>query len=176
VRYLTATAATLLPHLRVTTVVITSKEYPQRNAFKLLGELRNQFEEEFSDEFNSARASGLNKKTKAMFKALADKYENAGGTDRIANVTLQVEEVKGVMQKNINAVLKNRDNLETLLESSSNMRNDASTFQRSAVRVKNKLWWQNVRLMIAIVVLLVALAAVIVVPLVAKKSAATGKA
>jgi hypothetical protein len=55
--------------------VITAKEYPQRNAFKMLSELRDKFESEFCNEFNHARASGLNKKTKPMFKSLADKYE-----------------------------------------------------------------------------------------------------
>jgi predicted membrane-bound mannosyltransferase len=84
--------------------------------------------------------------------------------------------VKGVMQNNINAVLKNQDNLETLLESSSNMRDDAATFQRSAVRAKNKFWWQNIRLMIAVGVLLIVLVAVIVVPIVVKGSNATSNA
>jgi hypothetical protein len=155
-------------------LAVTAKEYPQRLAFKLLSELRGEFEAAYGDEFNSARAGGLTKKTRAMFGAIAAKYEDAGGKDKITSVSMQVDEVKGAMQNNINAVLKNQENLETLLESSSNMRTDASAFQRSAVQAKNRFWWQNIRLMIAIAVLLGVLVIVIVVPIVAKGRGARG--
>lgn len=157
-------------------MAITAKEYPQRLAFKLLSELRTEFEETLGIEFNSARASGLNKKTRQMFGDLASKYENGGANDKIQNVSLQVEEVKGAMQTNINQVLKNHENLETLLATSSNMRDDASTFQRTAVQAKNKFWWQNVRLMVAIAVALGILVIVIAVPIITKGKDSKGAA
>lgn len=156
-------------------MAITAKEYPQRLAFKLLSELRTEFEESLGNEFNSAKASGLNKKTKQMFSDLAGKYENGGGNDKIQSVSLQVEEVKGAMQANINHVLKNHENLETLLASSSNMRDDANSFQRTAVQAKNRFWWQNVKLMIAIGVALGILVIVIAVPIISKGSSSKGK-
>jgi hypothetical protein len=148
--------------------VITSKEFAQRSAFKLLEEIRDEFEKEFADAFNSSKSFGLNKKTRALFKTITSKYEGTAPGSKMQNVALQVDEVKGAMQNNINAVLKNQENLETLLESSSTMRTDASAFQKSAVKVKDRLWWQNMRLMIAIVVLLIVLVLIIVIPIVTK--------
>jgi Synaptobrevin/Regulated-SNARE-like domain len=151
-------------------MAVTVKEYPQRLVFKMLTELRTQFEATHANEFNSARTAGLSKKTKQMFTELAKRYESAGGGDKLASVSMQVEEVKGAMQNNINAVLKNQDNLESLLESSSNMRTDATTFQRSAVQAKNRFWWQNTRLMIYIVIALTVLGVVIALPILVNKS------
>lgn len=147
-------------------MVITAKDYPQRLAFKMLGDIRTSFENSHADDFNKAKAHGLDKKTKSMFNDIAAKYENAGVNDKIASVSLQVDEVKGAMQNNINTVLKNQDNLENLLESSGNMRNDANSFQRSAVQAKNRFWYQNVKLMVAIVVGLIVLGLVIALPIV----------
>lgn len=147
---------------------MTAPDYPQRNAFKLLATLRNEFEAEFATDFNSTRANGLTKKAKPLLKRVLGQYDNGAAQDKVSSVALQVEEVKGVMQDNINAVLKNQENLDTLLESSNVMRDDASTFKRSAVAAKKRFWWQNVRLMIAIVVLLIVLVLVVALPLVQK--------
>jgi Synaptobrevin len=148
--------------------VITAKDFPQRNAFKLLEEVRIEFEKEYADEFNSSKAFGLNKKARPLLKNIASKYDGTAANTKLQAVALQVDEVKGTMQSNINAVLKNQENLDTLLESSSTMRTDASAFQKSAVKVKDRLWWQNVRLMIAIIVLLIVLVLIIVIPIVSK--------
>lgn len=156
-------------------LAVTAAEYPQRLAFKMLSDVRARFEAGFGNEFNSARAGGLTKKTRAMFAELAARYEDAGGDDKLASVAMQVEEVKGAMQNNISAVLKNQDNLETLLESSSNMRTDASAFQRSAVSAKNRFWWQNTKLMLAICVGLVVLVAAIAGPILHKSGGAKGE-
>lgn len=146
-------------------LTITAKEYPQRLAFKMLGDIRTSFEKIHGDSFNKAKAHGLDKKSKVMFGEIATKYENAAKNDKLASVGLQVEQVKGAMQNNINAALKNQDNLESLLESSGNMRNDANSFQRSAMQAKNRFWYQNMRLMGGIVVALILLGVVIGVPI-----------
>mmetsp|Transcript_2386 Transcript_2386/g.4185 ORF Transcript_2386/g.4185 Transcript_2386/m.4185 type:complete len:226 (-) Transcript_2386:1441-2118(-) len=146
-------------------VTICSAKYPQRVAFKLLEELQDQFVEAFGPEVSSAREGELNKPMKRMFKDLAMKFNELQNVDEIENVRVQVEEVKGVMENNIQQALQNQENLDTLLDKTDVMRNEASNFQRSSVAVKNKFWWKNTTYLILIAVALVILVLVIVIPL-----------
>lgn len=150
-------------------LVVCSREYPQRTAFKFLADVRREFEAKFADDVQTARHSSLSRPAREVFRTLAHKYNEVQNVDKVAAVSLQVEEVKGVMQNNIQSVLRNQENIETLLDQTDAMKNEATGFQRSAGRVKEKMWWQNVKLQIIIAVLVILLIIVIVVPLVVGK-------
>ena len=87
-------------------VVITSTSYPQRTAFQMLYEVQTKFENEFGSRFSLAKEGELNKPAKSLLQECVNKYEHIEKVDRVAHVALQVDEVKGAMQNNINAVLK----------------------------------------------------------------------
>lgn len=145
---------------------ICAREYQQRTAFKLLGELRREFDARFGNDVHNARHSALSKPARDMFKGLCEKYNSVGNVDKVAAVSLQVEEVKGVMQNNIQSVLRNQENIETLLDQTDTMKNEATGFQRSANRAKEKMWWKNVKLQIVIVILVLIIIAAIVIAIV----------
>lgn len=65
--------------------------------------------------------------------------------------------------------VQNQENLETLLDSSDTMRNEASTFNRSTKAAKDRMRWKNMKMNIFIFVLLLALVLVIVIPVVINK-------
>ncbi|KAL5491955.1 hypothetical protein EMCRGX_G017335 [Ephydatia muelleri] len=72
----------------------------------------------------------------------------------------QVDEVKGVMRQNIEKVMQREEKLQDLGERAEILSHDANNFQRSAVKVRNKLWWQNKKLwiiLISIIVLIILL-------------------
>lgn len=144
-------------------LVVCSKEYPQRAAFKFLSEVKREFDAEFGSRIPGARHSSLSRGAKSLFSELAQQYNRAENVDKAAAVTMQVEEVKGAMQNNIQSALRNQENLETLLDKSDAMRNEATSFQRTAVQVKKKYWWQNLKLQILIAVIIVAIIIIILV-------------
>lgn len=88
------------------TTVVTSPNYPQRTAFKLLSEARADFEKEFKTELAEGKNSGLAKIAKPFLKRVMEKYEDVAREDKVTNVSLQVDQVKGLMQNNIQAALK----------------------------------------------------------------------
>lgn len=150
-------------------LVMCSKEYPQRMAFKFLADLRREFESHFGNDVSIARHSSLSRQAKSLFKELCTQYNTPANVDKVAAVSLQVEAVKGQMNENIQSVLRNTENVETLLNQSDNMRNEANTFNRSAGAVKKKMWFQNLRMQVIIIVLVIILIAVIVIPIVVRK-------
>mmetsp|Transcript_28954 Transcript_28954/g.112667 ORF Transcript_28954/g.112667 Transcript_28954/m.112667 type:complete len:103 (+) Transcript_28954:982-1290(+) len=93
---------------------------------------------------------------------LCSEYNVVENVDKITGVQSQVDDVKNVMQSNISNVLQNQENLNVLLDKSDAMRNEANAFSRNAGSAKKKFWWQNVKLMIIIGVLVAVLIAIIV--------------
>lgn len=143
-------------------LAICAREYPQRAAFKFLGELKREFDERFGKDVQTARHSALSRPSRELFRTLCDKYNAVESVDKVAAVSMQVEEVKGVMQDNIQSVLRNQENIETLLDQTDTMKNQASDFQRTANRTKNKMWWKNAKLQLVIVILAIIIIAIII--------------
>lgn len=150
-------------------LVVCSREYQQRTAFKFLGEVRREFDARFGNDVQDARQSSLTRSSRELFRTLCDKYNSVENVDKVASVSMQVEEVKDVMQNNIQSVLRNQENIETLLDQTDTMKNEATGFHRSANRAKDKMWWKNVKLQIVIVILILLLVGGIIVAVVTKK-------
>ena len=149
-------------------LAVTTPAYPQRAAFKLLAASREAFEGAHGDAVGGAKERGLSRPARSVFRGIVDRYGAVAQVDRVAAVGVQVAEVQAVMASNIQSVLRNAENLDTLLDRSDAMRGEANVFQRSSVAVKKNMWWRNTRLTVVVVILLVVLAAVIVVPLVTR--------
>lgn len=147
-------------------LIITARDYQQRTAFKLLAELRREFDARFGNDIQTARRSSLSRAAKDLLRGLCDKYNQIQNVDKVAAVSLQVDEVKGVMQNNIQSVLRNQENIETLLDQTDTMKNEATGFQRSAHRAKDKMWWKNVKLQIIIGVLVIIIIVAIIIAVV----------
>lgn len=143
-------------------LAVCSREYQQRAAFKFLGEVRREFDSRFGNDVQTARHSSLTRSCREMFRTICEKFNTIENVDKVASVSMQVDEVKGVMQNNIQSVLRNQENIETLLDQTDTMKNEATGFQRSAHRAKDKMWWKNVKLQIVIVIIVLAIIAIIV--------------
>jgi len=84
----------------------------------------------------------------------------------------QVEEVKGIMHKNIESLVKNVENLEVLQDKTETMKESSLQFKKGATTLQRKMWWRNLKLklIIALIIILIvgAIILAIVVPLVTK--------
>ncbi|XP_072165690.1 vesicle-associated membrane protein 7-like [Diadema setosum] len=87
-----------------------------------------------------------------------------GGNDKVAVLQNQVDEVKDIMTQNIDKVLSRGEKLDDLLVKTEDLEASARTFQKTASKVRKKMWWQNTRMQIilVIVVLIVILAVVLI--------------
>lgn len=150
-------------------LVVCAKDYHQRMAFKFLGEVRHEFEAQFADEAMSSKRSGLSRPARGMLKGICAQFNSPEGVDKVAAVSLQVEAVKGQMNDNIQSVMRNTENVETLLGQTDDLRNEANTFNRTAGAVKKKMWWSNLKWQIVVLIGVILLICVIVLPIIFKK-------
>eukprot|EP00794_Sanderia_malayensis_P012782 gene12782-14093_t len=93
------------------------------------------------------------------------KFNRGDGTDAgiesIRKVQKEVDEVKGVMTKNIEKVLERGERLDILIEKTEDLEASAASFKKSARKVRNKYWWQNTRNCILLIFVILVLLGVI---------------
>ncbi|KAG2425092.1 hypothetical protein HXX76_014001 [Chlamydomonas incerta] len=80
---------------------------------------------------------------------------------KVASVQKKVDEAKAIMVENIEVVLKRGEQLERIQEKTEDLMVEADRFRDGAVRVKRKLWWQNLKMKLVMALAVILLAVVI---------------
>lgn len=82
--------------------------------------------------------------------------------DKTKHVQQQVDEVTGIMNKNVDSMLERGENLNDLTQKTEQLQQSSQQFSKNAAAVKRKLWWKNVKLgiIVASVILMLVIAAV----------------
>mmetsp|Transcript_12186 Transcript_12186/g.20802 ORF Transcript_12186/g.20802 Transcript_12186/m.20802 type:complete len:273 (+) Transcript_12186:224-1042(+) len=149
-------------------LIFTSKPYSQRTAFQVLRLVWKECESRYGAEMSVIPSSNLHSDTELFesVRGIMSKYLHG---DPIHDLQTDVDEIKLVMQQNINAALANQENLEVLLDKSEGMKDRAAEFQHSSQDVKDMFWWKNIWLSLAILLAICVLVVVIVVPITVSK-------
>ncbi|TKY54814.1 vesicle-mediated transport [Spatholobus suberectus] len=82
-------------------------------------------------------------------------YSNDPNADRLNRLKGEMTQVRTVMIDNIEKVLERGGRLELLVEKTSTMNSNSIRFKRQSRRYKNNLWWSNVRLTVALIIIFV---------------------
>jgi vesicle-associated membrane protein 7 len=129
----------------------------RRIPFAFLEDIKNRFKYNYGDRGRTAIAFQMNDDFgRDLQKQMA--YYNANpAADNINRVRNQLEEVKGVMVQNIEKVLERGEKIELLVDKTDKLNNAAFKFERQSKKLKNAMWWRNLKmkLMIGLVVTLV---------------------
>ena len=67
------------------------------------------------------------------------------GVIKVSSVQEQVNQVQTVMRENISISMQNLESAVNLAERTEQLSTHASRFRRSARRVRNKMWWLNIK-------------------------------
>jgi vesicle-associated membrane protein 4 len=78
------------------------------------------------------------------------KSEQDQSKEKLLKVKGQVEAVKSAMHDNISMALNNTIKMEELSIKAENLSNDSKVFNDGAKKLKNQIWWKNVKMYIAI--------------------------
>jgi len=90
-------------------------------------------------------------------------YSTNPGVDSISIVKTQVEEVKQVMQANIEKVLDRGDKIEVLVDKTESMQAMSFDFKKNTTKLKRKMWWQNKKMCLVLIFVLLLIVGMAVV-------------
>eukprot|EP00967_Tisochrysis_lutea_P152692 scaffold299746_cov35-Tisochrysis_lutea.AAC.1 len=100
-------------------------------------------------------------------------YNGSSGGPSIEAVQAQVNDVRVVMQENVDVMLANIDKTEVLENKSSQLASQAKSFQKSSRQVKKHMCRQNAKMNLLIAAVCVIVLLAILIPVISSASQAT---
>jgi vesicle-associated membrane protein 4 len=94
----------------------------------------------------------------------AGAQQDGAGNARTQALQAQIDDTVGVMRDNINKVSQRGERLDALQDKTDNLAISAQGFRRGANRVRNQMWWKDMKMRVCIIVGIIVLLLIIIVP------------
>ena len=128
-------------------IILANAAYPERYVFELVSKI---VEENIPTMINDETRE-LNPTGRQALKDLVNKYQDIKNINKIAEIQEDVNALKVDMKKNINAMVKSVEDVEDLQNKSEQLKLESEDYKKNAKELKNITWWQNVKLWIIII-------------------------
>ena len=143
-------------------IILVNSQYPERYAFELISKI---MEENIPTMINDETGE-LNPSGRQALKELVNKYQDTKSINKIAEIQSGVDSLKVDMKKNITKMVESVDNVNELQNKSEQLKLETEDYKKTSVEIRKLTWWQNCKLwviIIGIVLLLVLIIVLIVV-------------
>ena len=139
-------------------VIVSSTSISRRLSFAFLSTLRTRFLSSFPPsttdfaDLPNYGAAAFNTDLRQMmveYGHLAATGEGVGGqgSDAIGNVQREIDDVRGIMTRNIEGLLERGERIDLLVDKTDRLGGSARDFRVGSRRLKRRMWWKNVKLM-----------------------------
>ena len=141
-------------------IVLVNNQYPERYVFELINKI---IEENIPTMVND-ETKELNPSGRQALKELVNKYQDIKSISKIAEIQQDVDSLKVDMKKNINKMVESVDDVNELQNKSEQLKLESQDYKKNSVELRKITWWQNCKLWVIIIgiVLLIVLAIVLV--------------
>ncbi|PHH63647.1 hypothetical protein CDD81_5628 [Ophiocordyceps australis] len=142
----------------LTFLTVADASLGRRAPFAFLLEARSRFLAHFSPD--STDFADLPNYGAASFNAdlrnLMGEYATPGREDdAIGNAKREIDDVRGIMTKNIESLLERGERLDLLVDKTDRLGGSAREFRVRSRGLKRQMWWKNVKLMALLALVLV---------------------
>ena len=144
-------------------IILVNNQYPERYAFELISKI---MEENIPTMINDETGE-LNPSGRQALKELVNKYQDIKSINKIADIQGSVDLLKVDMKKNITKMVESVDNVNELQNKSEQLKLETEDYKKTSVEIRKLTWWQNCKLWVIIIgiVLLIVLIIVLIVVL-----------
>lgn len=139
---------------------ITDDDFERSKAFLYLNEIRRRFETQYGDRAQTALPYAMNSDFSRTLAAQMRHF--SAERDNISQVEAQVDELKGIMVKNIDNLASRGERLELLVDKTEDLESHSVSFRTTSRNLARSMWWKNVKITIIIVVVIIVLLYIIV--------------
>ena len=128
-------------------VVLAISEYPERYVFELIDKI---VEDNIPSMIND-ETKELNPTGRQALKDLVNKYQDIKNINKIAEIQEDVNAIKIDMKKNINKMVESVEDVNDLQNKSEQLKLESQDYKKNAVELRKITWWQNFKLWIIII-------------------------
>ncbi|KAI1398895.1 synaptobrevin [Hypoxylon fuscum] len=151
----------------LTFLVIAESSLGRRVPFGFLFEIRKRFFDEFSadttdfSDMPNYGAGSFNAELKGLMVEFGT--TSGGRDDAISNVQREMDDVRGIMTRNIEGLLERGERIDLLVDKTDRLGGSAREFRVRSRGLKRQMWWKNVKLMALLIIVLVLIVVAIVI-------------
>jgi vesicle-associated membrane protein 7 len=151
----------------LTFLVIVDSSIGRRIPFGFLFEIRKRFLREFDEtttDFADLPNYGAGSFNAELKNLMVEFGTTSGGRDdAISNVQREMDDVRGIMTRNIEGLLERGERIDLLVDKTDRLGGSAREFRVRSRGLKRQMWWKNVKLMSLLVLVLLLIIASIVI-------------
>ncbi|KAH8681233.1 synaptobrevin [Xylariales sp. PMI_506] len=149
----------------LTFLVIADSSLGRRISFGFLVEIRKLFLDEFAaQDFAEMPNYGAGSFNAELRRLMVDYGTTSGGRDdAISNVQREMDDVRGIMTRNIEGLLERGERIDLLVDKTDRLGGSAREFRVRSRGLKRQMWWKNVKLMALLALVLVLIVSTIVI-------------
>ncbi|KAK3987876.1 synaptobrevin-domain-containing protein [Cladorrhinum sp. PSN332] len=147
--------------------IADSSSLSRRIAFGYLVEVRNRFFAQFpaaATDFSELPNYGCASFNGELKKLMVEYGTTGQGReDAITNAQREIEDVRGIMTRNIEGLLERGERIDLLVDKTDRLGGSAREFRVRSRGLKRRMWWKNVKLMgllgtvVALIILMIVL-------------------
>lgn len=136
---------------------ITDDEFERSRAFLYLNEIKRRFRSTYGQRVDTAIAYAMNTEFAPILGNEMKYYSESRDIDTISRVHGELDELKGIMVRNIDNVAMRGERLELLVYKTENLSANSVTFRAQSRNLQRALFWKNVKLylIVAAIVLVI---------------------
>jgi vesicle-associated membrane protein 7 len=149
----------------LTFLVIADSALGRRISFGFLVEIRRRFLEVFKgSDFADMPNYGAGSFNAELRSLMVEYGTTAGGReDALSNARREVDDVRGIMTRNIEGLLERGERIDLLVDKTDRLGGSAREFRVRSRGLKREMWWKNVKLMALLVLVIVLIIVAIVI-------------
>uniref|UniRef100_A0A665WM06 AP-3 complex subunit delta-1 n=1 Tax=Echeneis naucrates TaxID=173247 RepID=A0A665WM06_ECHNA len=138
-------------HDRIIYLCITDDDFERSRAFSFLSEVKKRFQTTYGSRAQTALPYAMNSEFSSTLGAQMKHHSDPRGSDRLAESQLQVDDLKGIMVRNIDLVAQRGEKLELLIDKTENLVDSSVTFKTTSRNLARAMCMKNLKLTVVIV-------------------------
>jgi len=146
----------------ITYMCMTEQTFSRSLAFAFLEDIRKRFSSSYGARSKTAMSMAMNAEFSHVLARQMEFFSSNPNADKLTQTNKQVEEVKELMQSNIEQVIERGEKIDLLVDKTETLQESSHTFKHQATSLKRALWWKNFKLTLIIVAIIVAAVLLIV--------------
>ncbi|KAL7979420.1 hypothetical protein Chor_004578 [Crotalus horridus] len=139
-----------------------SLNFERSRAFTFLNEIKKRFQTTYGSRAQTALPYAMNSEFSSVLAAQLKYHSENKGPDQMVETQAQVDELKGIMVRNIDLVAQRGEKLELLIDKTENLVDSSVTFKTTSRNLARAMCMKNLKLTIIIVIVSIVIIYIIV--------------
>lgn len=141
---------------RIIYLCITDDDFERSKAFLFLNEIKKRFQTQYGVRAQTALPYAMNSEfSRVIASQMRTLTDNKQQPDQLDKVQNQVDELKGIMVRNIDQIADRGERLELLVDKTEDLSSNAVSFKKTSRNLARSMWLKNIKITIFIVVIVI---------------------